>query len=530
MAVDVRRFTGFRPEAIDFLAELAQNNDRSWFQPRKADYERLLKEPMEALVAGLADAFATPTAAAAGRPEAVDLPDLPRHPVRQGQVALQDPPRRDLPVGRGHGPGRGLLAHASTRNGAYFHLQPGNNYVGGGMWHATKPGLDAFRQAIVDDEARVRAALEEPAFLAEFGPVESHDTLKRVPPGLSGRPPDGRPVPLQGRRLRPSPVGRRGLLAGRCPTSWPTPTRGRRPCSASCPPWTPEACGSAPRSGSSGPVGRTCATRASPSSEPGWDSLWLDDHLMSDEGDWERPQARGLGGARGRRRRSRRASGSACSCRRRRSATPGSSPSSRRRSITCRAGGRSSGSAAAGSSGEHDAFGIDFGSGFGERLDRLDEATMLIRRLLDGERVTHTGRFYEMHDALCEPRPVQARLPILIGGSGPTKTLRTTARYADLWNGYGEPDRIAAVSDVLRPAARRSDRRFEDIERTVTLHAVVRDTPSRRGRGLDADRGAARSRRPRRSGWHRTGADTSAGRRPRSPRTSTATAGSASAR
>ena len=90
---------------------------------------------------------------------------------------------------------------------------------------------------------------------------------------------------------------------------------------------------------------------------------------------------------------------------------------------------------------EHDAFGLDFGSGFGERLDRLDEAVGLIRRLLDGERVTHEGRFYRMHDAICEPRPVQARLPILIGGSGPTKTLRTTARDADLWNAYGSPER-----------------------------------------------------------------------------------------
>ncbi len=40
---------------------------------------------------------------------------------------------------------------------------------------------------------------------------------------------------------------------------------------------------------------------------------------------------------------------------------------------------------------EHEAFGIDFGSGFGERLDRLDEAVMLVRRLLDGETVTHDG-------------------------------------------------------------------------------------------------------------------------------------------
>jgi alkanesulfonate monooxygenase SsuD/methylene tetrahydromethanopterin reductase-like flavin-dependent oxidoreductase (luciferase family) len=124
---------------------------------------------------------------------------------------------------------------------------------------------------------------------------------------------------------------------------------------------------------------------------------------------------------------------------------------------------------------EHDAFGIDFGAGFGERLDRLDEATMIVRRLLDGERVSHRGRFFRLDDAMCEPRPIQPRLPILIGGSGPTKTLRTTARYGDLWNGYGDPDRIAGVSDVLRTRCEEVGRTFEAIERTVTVHAVVRD-------------------------------------------------------
>jgi alkanesulfonate monooxygenase SsuD/methylene tetrahydromethanopterin reductase-like flavin-dependent oxidoreductase (luciferase family) len=125
---------------------------------------------------------------------------------------------------------------------------------------------------------------------------------------------------------------------------------------------------------------------------------------------------------------------------------------------------------------EHDAFGLDFGSGFGERLDRLDESVGLIRRLLDGERVTHEGRFYTMHDALCAPLPVQPRLPILIGGSGPTKTLRTTARYADLWNGYGAPEKIAATSEILRERCAEIGRPFEEIERTVTIDAVIRDT------------------------------------------------------
>ena len=45
------------------------------------------------------------------------------------------------------------------------------------------------------------------------------------------------------------------------------------------------------------------------------------------------------------------------------------------------------------------------GVSVGERLDRFDEAVMLLRRLLDGERIAeHDGRFYTLHDALCEPR------------------------------------------------------------------------------------------------------------------------------
>jgi uncharacterized protein (TIGR02453 family) len=50
-------FTGFSRESIQFLVDLAQHNDRSWFQPRKGEYERLLKEPLEALCLALGERF-----------------------------------------------------------------------------------------------------------------------------------------------------------------------------------------------------------------------------------------------------------------------------------------------------------------------------------------------------------------------------------------------------------------------------------------------------------------------------------------
>ena len=125
---------------------------------------------------------------------------------------------------------------------------------------------------------------------------------------------------------------------------------------------------------------------------------------------------------------------------------------------------------------EHEAFGIDFGSGFGERLDRLDEAAMLVRRLLDGDLVTHEGPVYPMKDALCAPRPVQARLPIMIGGSGPKKTLRTLARYGDQWNAMGRPEKLAERDAILREHCAAIGRDDAEIERTTTVDMVVRDT------------------------------------------------------
>ncbi len=126
---------------------------------------------------------------------------------------------------------------------------------------------------------------------------------------------------------------------------------------------------------------------------------------------------------------------------------------------------------------EHDALGIDFGSGFGERLDRLDEAVGLMRRLLDGEEVTHHGRFYHLNEASLLPRPIQAHLPILIGGSGPRKTMRTVATYADGWNTSGTLEQVTERLGILDEHCRVVGRDPAAIERTVSFPIVIRDDP-----------------------------------------------------
>ncbi len=135
---------------------------------------------------------------------------------------------------------------------------------------------------------------------------------------------------------------------------------------------------------------------------------------------------------------------------------------------------------------EHDAFGLEFGRSVGERLDRLDEAVELLRRLLDGEPVTHAGRFYELRDAMCAPRPIQARLPILVGGSGPTKTLRIVARRADAWNTNGTLDKVREDVAILEAHCAEAGRDPREIERTVSFPMVIRDSPAAARAAFDA--------------------------------------------
>lgn len=79
---------------------------------------------------------------------------------------------------------------------------------------------------------------------------------------------------------------------------------------------------------------------------------------------------------------------------------------------------------------ESNAYGIELGT-LTERFDRLDEGVEVIRSLLDRTVTNFSGRYFRLTDARCEPKPVQAKLPLVIGGKGRTRTLATVARWAD---------------------------------------------------------------------------------------------------
>lgn len=126
---------------------------------------------------------------------------------------------------------------------------------------------------------------------------------------------------------------------------------------------------------------------------------------------------------------------------------------------------------------EHQAHGIDFGTGFGQRLDWLDEAVGAIRALLEGRTVTseHGGR-YAFDGLVHHPTPVQARLPIMIGGSGEKKTLRTVARYADMWNAMGPIEVMRRKVDVLHEHCAAVGRDPSEIEFTLGVKLTIRDS------------------------------------------------------
>jgi alkanesulfonate monooxygenase SsuD/methylene tetrahydromethanopterin reductase-like flavin-dependent oxidoreductase (luciferase family) len=126
---------------------------------------------------------------------------------------------------------------------------------------------------------------------------------------------------------------------------------------------------------------------------------------------------------------------------------------------------------------EHEAHGIDFGTGFGQRIDWLAESVGAVRALLDGAVVTSpAGGRYAFHELRHAPAPVQPRLPLMIGGSGRQKTLRVVARYADMWNALGTPAVAADLNEVLHQRCAEVGRDPGEIDRSVNLWIAIRDT------------------------------------------------------
>jgi alkanesulfonate monooxygenase SsuD/methylene tetrahydromethanopterin reductase-like flavin-dependent oxidoreductase (luciferase family) len=131
---------------------------------------------------------------------------------------------------------------------------------------------------------------------------------------------------------------------------------------------------------------------------------------------------------------------------------------------------------AAGLAAEHATFGIPFGPR-SERVQRLDEACVILRSMLDDPRTTFIGRYYQVRDATAAPKPIQSHLPILIGGGAPS-VVGIAARRADMWNMIATPDAFAPAVAGLRARLDAVGRGRAAVAATASFRAVIRATPA----------------------------------------------------
>jgi F420-dependent oxidoreductase-like protein len=119
------------------------------------------------------------------------------------------------------------------------------------------------------------------------------------------------------------------------------------------------------------------------------------------------------------------------------------------------------------------AYGIPFPPD-AERLQRLEEAVQVIREMWTSDRASFDGKFYQIKNAYCNPKPVQKpHPPIMIGGAGERVTLKIVAKYADACNLFGSPDTIRRKLKVLSEHCQTVGRDYNSILKTKLGRVIV---------------------------------------------------------
>jgi F420-dependent oxidoreductase-like protein len=126
---------------------------------------------------------------------------------------------------------------------------------------------------------------------------------------------------------------------------------------------------------------------------------------------------------------------------------------------------------------EHEAFAIPFHT-TRERLERLDEAVQVIKLLWTEQRPTFNGRYYQLDQPPYNPPNVQQpHPPILVGGGGEKRTLRTAASFADAVNVIGTPDELRHKFQVLEGHCKDAGTDYSNIRRTTQVPLFLNEDP-----------------------------------------------------
>ena len=118
---------------------------------------------------------------------------------------------------------------------------------------------------------------------------------------------------------------------------------------------------------------------------------------------------------------------------------------------------------------EHRSLGFEF-KPTGDRLAALDEACRIVKGMLVEGKTTFHGKYYEVTDAVCSPRPLQSpRPPLMIAGQGEKVLLRIVAEHADMWNTQGSPERMKHLIERMRAHGDKIGRDTNEIEKSVAI-------------------------------------------------------------
>jgi uncharacterized protein (TIGR02453 family) len=179
------RSVPFTPAALRFLRALARHNERPWFEAHRHEYEACVRAPMRELIEEMDVRLARIA------PEIIGDPRRSMFRIHRDIRFSDDksPYKTNAACWFYHRDGSRGVGREATGGGAgfYFQVQPGNCFLGGGMWMPPKPALNRIRDAIAEDPQRLERIVTDPRVRRRFGGLDEDAMLKRLPRGY---PPD----------------------------------------------------------------------------------------------------------------------------------------------------------------------------------------------------------------------------------------------------------------------------------------------------------------------------------------------------
>jgi len=123
---------------------------------------------------------------------------------------------------------------------------------------------------------------------------------------------------------------------------------------------------------------------------------------------------------------------------------------------------------------ENVSYGLPVVESAAQRIHMMEEGLEIIKRMWTEEKPSFKGRFYEVREALCEPKPLQKpHPPIWIGGGGEKLLLKAVAKYANGWNWGGSVETMVRKMEALRMHCRKTSRQFDEIAKSWDGHVLI---------------------------------------------------------